>query len=124
MKKQGEHFYRGTRVSDIRNADTNYPFTNSTQEDGANIAGAPIDEPYTLGNDIPASDGNDPYIPRHLTPDEEDSPDKKGNYISQPDGTHVAPNGAVIENPWSEQPEIKPDHEYTSEKEDLNLMIL
>ncbi len=37
---------------------------------------------------------------------------------------NIAVNGAVIRNPWSEQPEITPDHEYTPEKEDLNLIQL
>ena len=66
--------------------------------EGANIAGVPTDMP-------PLGDG-------------------VGEYIPQPDGTNIAPNGAVIRNPWSDQPEIKPDHEYTPEKEDLNLMIM
>ena len=39
-------------------------------------------------------------------------------------GSDVAPNGAVIRNPWSQQPEITPDHEYTPEQEDLNLLIM
>ena len=37
---------------------------------------------------------------------------------------NIAVNGAVIRNPWSEQPEITPDHEYTPEQEDLNLIQL
>ncbi len=47
-----------------------------------------------------------------------------GDYIDLPGGGHVAPNGAVINNPNSEVPEVRPDHEYTPEKEDLNLMIM
>ena len=124
MKKQGNHFYRGTRVSDIRHANVLDAFTDSivpnngtdTTPNGANIAGVPTDEPNTLGN----GSGDEPYIPRHMT----DEPAKGGNCIPQPDGSHIAPNGAVIRNPWSEQPEIEPGHEYTPEKEDLNLLIM
>lgn len=47
-----------------------------------------------------------------------------GDYIDLPDGSHIAPNGAVIRDPRSDVPEVRPDHEYTPEKEDLNLMIL
>ena len=93
---------------------------------GANIAGVPIEEP-NAGVTIPSSDGNEPYVPRHLAPEDEGSPQNRargGEYLPQPDGSHIAPNGAVIRNPWSEQPEIKPDNEYTPEKEDLNLMIM
>ena len=45
-------------------------------------------------------------------------------YIPLPDGTNVAANGAIVRNPWSNDFEIKPDNEYTEEKEDLNLLIL
>ncbi len=47
-----------------------------------------------------------------------------GDYIDLPDGGHVAPNGAVIHDPCSGLPEVRPDHEYTPEKEDLNLLIM
>lgn len=47
-----------------------------------------------------------------------------GDYIDLPGGGHVAPNGAVIHDPSSDVPELKPDHEYTPEKEDLNLLIM
>lgn len=47
-----------------------------------------------------------------------------GDYIDLPDGGHVAPNGAVIHDPCSDLPEVKPDNEYTPEKEDLNLLIM
>ena len=46
----------------------------------------------------------------------------KGDYIDLPDGGHIAPNGAVIHDPCSDLPEVKPDNEYTPEKEDLNLL--
>lgn len=49
---------------------------------------------------------------------------RQEGYIPLPDGRNIAPNGAVIRNPWSEQPEIRPDNEYTPEKEDLNLLIM
>ena len=39
-------------------------------------------------------------------------------------GTDIAPNGAVIRNPWSQKSEVEPDHEYTPEQEDLNLLIM
>lgn len=47
-----------------------------------------------------------------------------GDYIDLPDGGHVAPNGAVIHDPCSDLPEVRPDNEYTPEKEDLNLLIM
>ncbi len=100
--------------------------------DGANIAGVPIEEP-NAGVAIPSSDGAEPYIPRHLAPD--DAPHRRegshaaeptggADYIPQPDGTNIAPNGAVIRNPWSEKPEIKPDYEYTDEQQDYDLLIM
>ena len=84
--------------------------------------------PFTDG------DGGE-YIPRHLSGS--DMPYRagdaaspmlnrqgRGDYIPRPDGSNIAPNGAVVKNPWSDQPEIKPDHEYTPEKEDLDLLIM
>ncbi|MBQ3264640.1 MAG: hypothetical protein IJH07_02580 [Ruminococcus sp.] len=53
-------------------------------------------------------------------------PGSPAEYVPMPgdNRTVIAPNGAIIRNPWSEQPEITPDHEYTEEKEDLNLLIM
>lgn len=52
-------------------------------------------------------------------------PDRKsGDYIDLPDGGHVAPNGAVVRDPCSDLPEVRPDNAYTPDKEDLNLLIL
>ena len=48
----------------------------------------------------------------------------RGDYADLPDGSHVAPNGAVIEEPMSEAPEIAPPYSYTPEKEDLDLLIM
>ena len=101
--------------------------SKKTAPEGANIAGVPIEEPQT-GAEIPASDGNGDYIPRHLSPEpaaEPARPDRgRGDYVPMPDGSNIAPNGAVIRNPWSDRPEITPDNEYTDEKEDLNLLIM
>ena len=47
-----------------------------------------------------------------------------GDYIDLPDGGRLAPNGAVIHDPYSNIPEVLPDNEYTPEKEDLNLLIM
>lgn len=50
-----------------------------------------------------------------------------GEYIPIPGDTRediITPNGAVVRNPWSEQPEIKPDYAYTDEQEDQNLLIM
>lgn len=95
---------------------------------GANIAGVPIDEP-DAGVSVPSEDGGEPYIPRHLAGDGERRDEGVGvpgggAYIPQPDGTNIAPNGAVIRNPWSQQPEIKPDYEYTDEQQDYDLLIM
>ena len=49
---------------------------------------------------------------------------RRGEGIPQPDGSRIAPNGAVIRDPLSDQPEILPGYEYTPEKEDLNLLIM
>ena len=68
-----------------------------------------------LGTPFPDPQGEGEYAPA------------PGGYVPVPGEaniSHIAPNGAVIRNPWSEQPEIKPDYEYTSEKEDLNLLIM
>ena len=54
-------------------------------------------------------------------------PGDGGEYVPSPGKgsiDHIAPNGAVIRNPWSEQPEIKPDYAYTDEQEDQNLLIM
>lgn len=84
------------------------------------------------------------YQPKHMKPDEHErtapdypdaapmgmpfpDPDGEGEYVPTPGDTHVgnvAPNGAVIRNPWSDQPEILPDNEYTPDKEDLDLLIM
>ena len=98
---------------------------------GANIAGVPIEEPDG-GIAIPSTDGGGEYMPRHLAADDSPSgrrshaaePTGGADYIPQPDGTNIAPNGAVIRNPWSEQPEIKPDYEYTDEQQDYDLLIM
>ena len=47
-----------------------------------------------------------------------------GDYVDLPDGGHIAPNGAVIEEPYSSVPEVLPPHEFTPEKEDLDLLIM
>lgn len=76
---------------------------------GANIANVPTDNVDSLPPEtahplgIPMPDGVE--------------------YIPMP-GSNMTPNGAVVRNPWSEQPEITPDNEYTPEKEDLNLLIM
>ena len=75
-------------------------------------------------NIAPYADGDGgEYIPRHM----EDIGVENGEpaeFLTRPDGSHIAPNGAVIRDPMSSQPEIEPDHEYTEEKEDLNLLIM
>lgn len=81
---------------------------------GANIAGVPSEETempataHPLGIPIPDPGDGGEYVPIP----------GKGS-IEQ-----IAPNGAVIRNPWSEQPEIKPDYAYTDEQEDQNLLIM
>ena len=100
---------------------------------GANIAGAPIEEP-NAGTEIPSNEGGSEYIPRHLSEDGGSFREKRagegvgvprgGDYIVQPDGTHIAPNGAVIRNPWSDMPEIKPDNAYTDEQQDQDILIM
>lgn len=94
---------------------------------GADTTGAPIEEP-DAGAAIPAEDGGEPYIPRHLAGDGDRRRDEigipGGDYIPQPDGTNIAPNGAVIRDPWSHKPEIKPDYEYTDEQQDYDLLIM
>ena len=48
----------------------------------------------------------------------------RGDYIDLPDGGRIAPNGAVIEEPMSEIPEIAPPYGFTPEQEDLDLLIM
>ncbi len=75
-------------------------------------------------NIAPYADGDGgEYIPRHMA-DIGVENGERGEFLICPDGSHIAPNGAVIREPMSEQPEIAPDHEYTEEKEDLNLLIM
>ena len=53
-------------------------------------------------------------------------PGSTAEYVPMPgdNRTVIAPNGAIIRNPWSEQTEIEPDNEYTPDQEDLNLIQL
>ena len=72
----------------------------------------------------PYADGDGgEYIPRHMA-DIGVENGERGEFLTRPDSSHIAANGAVIREPMSEQPEIAPDHEYTEEKEDLNLLIM
>ena len=73
--------------------------------------------PYTDG------DGGE-YIPRHLAESSVHTADSEEEYLTTTDGCHIAANGAVIRRPTADQPEILPDHEYTEENEDLNLLIM
>ena len=97
-------------------------------------------------NDLPDNyDRNMPDSPehidraRHVKPEHEENPQQahpsgipvpdagsSAEYVPMPgdNRTVIAPNGAIIRNPWSEQTEIEPDNEYTPEKEDLNLIQL
>ena len=47
-----------------------------------------------------------------------------GDFVTLPDGRRVAPNGDIIRDPNSAVPEVLPDHDYTPEKEDLDLLIM
>ena len=101
---------------------------NITAEElpGADTAGAPIAEPGS-GAAIPSEDGGEPYAPRHLADGgrrEDEIGMPGGDYIPQPDGSHIAPNGAVIRDPQSGRHEIKPDYAYTDEQQDYDLLIM
>lgn len=77
----------------------------------------PVDpaHPVQPSIDLPGRDGEDPYS----------VPDRQGgDYIDLPDGGRIAPNGAVVRDPCSDAPEVRPDHEFTPEKEDLDLLIM
>ena len=50
--------------------------------------------------------------------------DDDADFVDLTDGSRIAVNGAVIEEPDSSIPEVLPPHEYTPEKEDLNLLIM
>ena len=53
--------------------------------------------------------------------------DGEGEYIPMPGDNRVGsfnPNGAIVRNPWAEQPEVKPDYAYTDEQDDMNLLIM
>ena len=45
-------------------------------------------------------------------------PGSTAEYVPMPgdNRTVIAPNGAIIRNPWSEQTEIEPDNEYTPDQ--------
>lgn len=80
--------------------------------DGANIAGVPLEmPPYAPGTEI--KEPNSPV-----------TPEQRANYIPQPDGSHIAANGAVIRNPASEQPDVKPDNAYTDDQQDYDILIM
>ena len=82
---------------------------DSDQEQTGTPAGAPDNtRVHPLGIPIPDPGDGGEYVPIP----------GKGSI------EHIAPNGAVIRNPWSEQPEIKPDHAYTDEQQDQNLLIM
>lgn len=64
-----------------------------------------------------------PHLPQDL-PDDGAAGEGREDVITLPDGRRVAPNGDLIGDPSAAVPEILPDHEYTPEKEDLNLLIM
>jgi hypothetical protein len=50
--------------------------------------------------------------------------EESGDPIRLSDGRKIAPNGDYIVDPSSSTQEILPAHEYTPEKEDLDLLIM
>ena len=83
------------------------------------------------------------YTPKHMLKEKEEKetppetasafgipiPDmgSEAEFVPIPGDTrvgHIAPNGVIVRNPWSEQPEVKPDNAYTEEKQDLDLIQL
>ncbi len=77
-------------------------------QQGAHIADVPAEEEKVHPLGIPIEDG-------------------AGEFVPVPGDTRagiIAPNGAVVRNPWSQQPQIKPDHAYTDEQEDQDLLIM
>ena len=117
MKYQPKHL-RGEKSSARVDQPEDDRLTN-----GADSGDAPLDgstgTPLKRDNELP-----DPVHPLGIPiPD----PGDGGEYVPIPGKgsiDHIAPNGAVIRNPWSEQPEIKPDHAYTDEQQDQNLLIM
>ena len=50
--------------------------------------------------------------------------EESGENITLTDGRRITPSGDYIVDPSSSTQEIKPDNEYTPEKEDLDLLIM
>ena len=76
---------------------------------------------------IPTAPGSNPSsFPRYEVPVDPtsglDIERGRGDCIELPDGGHIAPNGAVIPTPNADDPEVRPDYEFTPEKEDLDLL--
>ena len=59
-----------------------------------------------------------------IIPDMDPPKNGRGDCVDLPDGSRIAPNGAIVEEPQSSIPEVLPPNEFTPEKEDLNLLIM
>lgn len=96
----------------------------STLVDDQEQTGAPVRSTLVDDQEKTGTPAGTPVHPLGIPiPD----PGDGGEYVPIPGKgsiDHIAPNGAVIRNPWSEQPEIKPDHAYTDEQQDQNLLIM
>ena len=96
----------------------------STLVDDQEQTGAPVRSTLVDDQEKTGTPAGTPVHPLGIPiPD----PGDGGEYVPIPGKgsiEHIAPNGAVIRNPWSEQPEIKPDHAYTDEQQDQNLLIM
>ena len=77
---------------------------------------------------LPTAPGSNPSsFPGISVPITSDDPrfgNDRGDRIDPPSGARIAPNGAVTEAPLNTVPEIDPPYKYTSDKEDLDLLIM
>ena len=102
MKYKPKHMRESSQTPEPDNKQANLPDVQPDSSDSE------IPRVHPLGIPYPDADGN-------------------GEYIPIPGDTRediITPNGAVVRNPWSEQPEIKPDYAYTDEQEDKHLLIM
>lgn len=105
------HRVEGTAV-DLPGADKSGDkdlHVNDTRDAGTRVNGTRVNDTRVHPSGIPVPD-----------------PGSTAEYVPMPgdNRTVIAPNGAIIRNPWSEQTEIEPDNEYTPDQEDLNLIQL
>ena len=84
----------------------------------------PVGEEKPMEADVSAPHEEPAEDPHQRTVHPQGVPMPDGMEIIPIPGSNIAPNGAIVRNPWSQQPEITPPYAYTDEQEDQDLLIM